>query len=231
MNHPVWDEIEFIEKDPSLCAKDLRDGSADLGLIPIAVLPTFPFGTIVSDIGICAAGPVKSVAVFSEVPLRELSEIYLDHRSRTSVNLLKSLLKHFSFSPVLKDSEPGFEEKVKGSTGALVIGDSALTLMGKHKFCFDLAEAWMEWTALPFVFAAWVTNTVLPPKFLKHFNDALQTGVSAIPGLRVHNIISQSQYQYLTENIRFQIGNDEKKGLARFFAESGHPNFQPVWEH
>src|SRR5260370_951750 len=54
--------------------------------------------------------------------------------------------------------------QVKGKCGALIIGDVALDIEHRFPHVLDLGSAWLEWTGLPFVFAAWGGRAgALPP--------------------------------------------------------------------
>ena len=83
----VMNQIELTEDYPSNVAQQLREGSIDVALLPVAVMPTIPGARIVSDYGIAADGDVASVSIFSQVPMEEIETVYLDYQSRTSVRL------------------------------------------------------------------------------------------------------------------------------------------------
>src|SRR5262245_54043811 len=76
---------------PADCARKLMSGEADLGLVPVAILPQLPEYHIASKFGIAADGPVNSVMLYSEVPLDQIEEVLLDYQSRTSVTLVRVL--------------------------------------------------------------------------------------------------------------------------------------------
>ncbi len=147
---------------PSICADKLINGIVDLALVPVVVIPQLKHPYIISDYCIGANGSVDTVCLYSDVPIDKIMSIGLDYQSRTSVALLKVLLKEYwQLNPELIKADVGFEENIKGKHAALVIGDRAFTLNAKHKFIYDLSAIWKEMTDLPFVFAAWVSNTKL----------------------------------------------------------------------
>ncbi|MDC3306302.1 menaquinone biosynthesis protein, partial [Flavobacteriales bacterium] len=160
--HSIGLQLDY----PSICADKLINGIVDLALVPVAVIPKLLQAHIISDYCIGANGAVDTVCLYSDVPITEIESIALDYQSRTSVALLKILLKEYwQLNPELKKADVGFEENIKGKHAALVIGDRAFALNDKHAYIYDLSAIWKEMTGLPFVFAAWVANKKLPQDF------------------------------------------------------------------
>ncbi|MBS1654270.1 MAG: hypothetical protein JSU05_05440, partial [Bacteroidetes bacterium] len=75
---PINSLVELIEETPAKLADMLRKDEIDLGLIPIAAIPTLKEYHIVSDYCIGAEAEVASVCLFSEVPLEGIEKVYLD---------------------------------------------------------------------------------------------------------------------------------------------------------
>ncbi|HMR44919.1 MAG TPA: ABC transporter substrate-binding protein, partial [Saprospiraceae bacterium] len=101
--------IELQTDIPSECARKLKAGEVDFALVPVAVIPELTTPAIISDYCIGTVGAVKTVVIFSEKPLHEVDEIYLDYQSRTSVELTKILLKNYwKIAPKLIAGSPGF---------------------------------------------------------------------------------------------------------------------------
>src|SRR5204862_4318743 len=92
---PVSELIELKGDYPSKIADMLLTNEIDVGLVPVAVITQLPSCHIVGDHCIGAEGEIASVALFSEVPMDEIKKIYLDYQSRTSVALLKYLVKEY----------------------------------------------------------------------------------------------------------------------------------------
>jgi chorismate dehydratase len=88
---PIADEIELIEDTPSRLAELLVNNAIDIGLVPVAVIPQLKEYFISSDYCIGTETEVASVCLFSEVPLNEITKVYLDYQSLSSVALLKWL--------------------------------------------------------------------------------------------------------------------------------------------
>ncbi len=217
------EELDLQLDIPSVCARRLASGGADFGLIPVAAIPELATPHIVSDYCIGTVGEVKTVCIFSEVPIENVEALYLDFHSRTSVELAKILLRnHWHCTPTLLPATPGFEDKIAGTTAALIIGDRAMDQLGKHAFTYDLGEAWLAHTGLPFVFAAWVSNRPLPLDFISRFNEAMKVGIEQIPQLML--ILPQQHpgfdlEKYFTENISYQLDADKRKALRMFLQQ------------
>ena len=209
---------------PSICADKLINGTVDLALVPVAVIPKLKHPYIISDYCIGSNGSVDTVCLYSDVPINEIESIGLDYQSLTSVSLLKILLKEYwQLSPELKKVDVGFEDNIKGKHAALVIGDRAFTLNAKHKFIYDLSAIWKEMTDLPFVFAAWVSNTKLPQDFINIFNIALQKGLSnidnalALEGDSYPNC--ENPEDYLNNKISYILDSEKQKGMELFLSK------------
>lgn len=220
IQHPVFEKIELQTDIPSVCADKLIREEVDLALVPVAAIPTIKTPFIISDYCIGTEGAVKTVCIYAAQPIENLTDIYLDFHSRTSVQLTKILLqKYWQLSPNLLDSQEGYIEKIEGTTGALVIGDRAIGLEKRFPFVYDLGAVWEQFTGLPFVFAAWVSNKALPAAFIQEFNEALAYGLARIPELLLLLPIPNQQFdleQYFTKNIKYNLDQPKKEALALF---------------
>lgn len=220
LSSPLMDHLEIDLAIPSECARKLTSGEADIGLVPVAVLPELKDYKIISGFGIGCEGPVASVCLFSEVAVQEIKEIYLDYHSRTSVELLQILVReHWKIHPTFIHGTKGFEDRIQGSTAGLIIGDRAMELGDKFGYIYDLGEAWYEWTKLPFVFAVWVSVKPLDPLVISMFEQALASGIQQID--KVIKILPTPEdhfdlKRYFTENISYTLDENKMKALDLF---------------
>lgn len=203
---------------PAEVAGRLRSGAADIALLPVAVIPTLPGARIISDYGIAADGKVASVCLFSQVPIDEIKEVYLDYQSRTSVRLAQTLIEHHWQQEVNWQPAPeNFIEYINGTTAGVIIGDRALKQLNNFEYVYDLAEHWKNFTGLPFIFAAWVANRDLPEDFLEGFNEANALGLRYIDKIVAENPFPYyDMHFYYTRNIRYLLDAEKRKGMQRF---------------
>ena len=211
-------EVELVTDFPASIADMLISNEVDIALVPVATIPLLNEYYIITDYCIGTTGEVASVCLFSDVPLADIKTILLDYQSRSSVGLLKILLKdYWKLNVELVSSDAGYEEKIFGTTAGLVIGDRAFIQRKKSKYIYDLGTAWKEMTGLPFLFAAWIANKKLPQTFVEKFNQTTGEGLNHLP-----EIISANPYthydlkKYYEENISFNLDNQKKKGLEEY---------------
>jgi chorismate dehydratase len=214
----LMDRIELIEEYPSKIAAMLLNDEIDIGLVPVAVIPKMNESYIITDYCIGAVSEVASVALFSEVPMDQIETVLLDYQSRTSVNLAKILLKEYwKKNVILQDANEDFRSNIKGNVAGIVIGDRALEQSKISAFMYDLATAWIEFTGLPFVFAAWVANKPLGEDFEDAFNRANAYGIKHIDEVVAELGTQQFDLKkYYTENISYKLTDKKRKGLALF---------------
>jgi chorismate dehydratase len=216
--------IEFLDIElnpPAVCAEKLISGKADIGLIPVGALHDLPSYEIISNYCIGAKGQVKTVCVFSEVPLDQIDTLLLDYQSKTSVKLVQLLLnEYWKKSLNLQHASPGYIEKIKGNTAGLVIGDKAIDLLPKYKYIYDLSLEWFKYTqGLPFVFAVWVSTKRLDPLFETLFNKACKDGIERIQELTkiIPNPNTEFNIRtYLEDNISYEFDDEKQASLKQF---------------
>ena len=139
---PIKDKIELVGAYPAKLAQMLASGEIDLGLIPVAAIPQLPTWHLVGDYCIGTEGEIASVCLFSEVPMHEIKKVYLDYQSRSSVALLRWLMKEYwGIHPqIVEASDDHYREEIKGTTAGLVIGDRALEQRKISTFIYDLGS-------------------------------------------------------------------------------------------
>ncbi len=204
---------------PSVSAALLREGKADIGIMPVGALGDLKNPSIVSDFCIGATGPVASVLVVSGRPVQEVDEILLDVDSRTSVLLTQYLCREkWHIAPRLKPFDFS-REALDPSRCYLLIGDKALRHGGEFRHVYDLASEWIALKHLPFVFACWTASRPLEPSFIESFNQALEYGIRHIPEAvdkYDHQFPREYAYRYLRDNISFTLDSEKRAGLSEF---------------
>ncbi len=216
-------DIELIVDYPAQLAKSLQGGSIDLALLPVAAIPSITGANIISDYGIAADGNVVSVALFSQVPMDEIKTVYLDYQSRTSVRLAQLLLaNHWKKKVEYKPASEHYIDYINGTDAGVIIGDRALQQLSNFDYVYDLSAAWKAYTGLDFVFAAWVANKELPVDFIERFNKANAIGLDHLDEIVAANPFPYYDlHTYYTDNIKYYLDSEKRKGLARFLAFIG----------
>jgi chorismate dehydratase len=179
---PINEKIELTGAYPARLAQMLMDGDIDVGLIPVASIPLLSSFYIAGNYCIGTEGETASVCLFSEVPMYEIKKIYLDYQSRSSVALLKWLMKESwgIEAELIQATDESYRHEIKGTTAGLVIGDRALEQRKVSTFIYDLGAEWRAITGLPFVYAAWISTKKLPDDFIREFDAANAIGLQHI---------------------------------------------------
>lgn len=155
---------DFVREVPSILNAMLSSGSVDISpSSSIEYGKSFEQYCLMPDISISSIGAVKSVFLFSRVPIEHLHNktIGLTNESDTSVNLLKILLhKRYGLTNDFQRTALPFEKALNDHDGLLLIGDAALkaSLKEHSLYTYDLGQQWFELTGLPFVFALWIAR-------------------------------------------------------------------------
>lgn len=216
--------IELTGAYPAMLARMLADNEIDIGLIPVASIPDLPSSYIVGNYCIGAEGEIASVCLFSEVPMAAIKTVYLDYQSRSSVELLKWLMKEsWGIDPeIIQAEDDRYRRQIKGNTAGLVIGDRALEQRKISTFIYDLGSEWRSITGLPFVFAAWVSTRPLEPDFINMFDKANALGLN-----HLDEIIAQTSFdlydlkKYFTLHLSYQLDARKREGMQRFLSIIG----------
>ncbi len=217
---------------PSKVAERLHAGEIDLGTIP-SVEYAFGDYAIVPGIAIASRGPVRSVRLYHRVPLQDVRRVALDTSSRTSVALLKILLRERRVrDPEYVALGPSLESMLSVADAGLLIGDPALYCTSELPHV-DLGAEWTRTTGLPFVYAFWAGRPgVIKPAEVLRLQDSLRQGLAAVREIAAGYNGSGPGYEavneaYLRENIVFTFGEAETAGLREFYRRAKALNLIP----
>ncbi|MGO8732424.1 MAG: menaquinone biosynthetic enzyme MqnA/MqnD family protein [Terriglobia bacterium] len=225
-------ELQFAT--PANCADAVRDGKADVGIIPAIEYHRIENLQIIAGISIASKSRVRSVLLLSKVPIERIQSVAVDTSSRTSAAFLRILMcKFYSRAVELIPSAPRPEEMLKRADSALVIGDPALTYRGSATV-YDLAVEWKKFTGLPFVFAFWAgqRDTDLA-KRRKDFEQSREFGLAHVDDIAAEyalklNMDPADVKVYLTENIDYSLDEENLRGLRLFFNLAREAGIIPV---
>jgi chorismate dehydratase len=235
---------------PSECADRLADGSADIGLIPIAALATIPGLRILPGCTIASKGRVRSLLLVRRAnqPITSLKSVAADTASRTTLVYTRILLNEWGnpsvpFLPMRADLDAMLDR----ADAAILIGDPALLALeeqanrfvrtGEELVYHDLAEEWFTLTGLPFVSAVWcsASGKVLDESVADTFVRSRDHGIENIEALvqewSAKLPISEATIRtYLTENIHYILDSECINGMKEFFRRAAQLNILPEYE-
>ena len=213
----IEDQIVFTT--PARLAQMLRRDELDAALVSITEVLLNDRYDILEGVAIAALGEVYSVLLAHKKPLAEVREVFCDTASLTSVNLLKVLLAERGLKPVFRPLESYAAAAEKDFV--LLIGDPAIDFQRaphEHQI-FDLGTEWFALTQLPFVFAIWALRRGLDQQALRRKLRATKDhGLQQLDQI----IRERTEYDpafrrdYFQRHIRYDLGEAEKRGIARF---------------
>ncbi len=190
-------------------------GEFDAALVPIFVALERGGGRIVDGVAIGCDGAVYSVFLAYRGELAAVRSIAMDPASRTSANLLRCLLWEFRGMEFEETREVVAEDQAR-----LIIGDPAIEFRAAHPDWnyLDLGEEWKRWTGLPFVFACWVLgDDVADAEGLADWlREAKRGGMARIGEIAARADNPEFAQRYLTEYLRFELGESERRAMALF---------------
>jgi len=217
---------------PSACATALRDGTADIGIIPAAAYASIPGLLILPGVAIAAQNAVRSILLVSHKPLEQVKSVAMDTSSMTSVALCKVLLEKWlggrrTYSPMA----PDLGKMLEACDAALLIGDPALLVdRTRYVTVLDLAEEWRKYTGKPFVFAFWAVREAALANLLPGLEFAEIFQRSRDHGLQPENLQNivlewaprlyqndRSVMSYLTDNIHYTLDEACLDGLRLYY--------------
>src|SRR5438270_13655343 len=214
---------------PSRCAEQLKEGSADIGIIPVAAYTVIPDLVIVPDVAIAAKNKVRSILLVSKAPMDKIRSVATDDSSRTSAALVEIYLRKFvGTDPGFTRQKPSLKEMLQWHDAALLIGDPALQARTDGYFVYDLAEEWKRWTGRPFVFAFWAVRKAAlegrasEPNVAQIFQQSRDNGLKHIPEIAAAwaprlSLSPKLIADYLTENVDYGLDPENLEGLRLFY--------------
>lgn len=210
-------EVEFMP--PAQLAVKLAADELDAALVSITEVLFNDRYDVLDGIAVASLGEVYSVFLAHRLPLDEVTEIWCDPASLTSVNLLKVLLAERGQKAEFRklDDYANAEEK----DAVLLIGNPAIDFRRadpEHSI-WDLGAAWHELTNLPFVFAIWALRRGIENETLRaRLREARDFGMDTLDYIIDQRTDYDRDFRkdYLGWHIHFHLGSDEKRGVARF---------------
>lgn len=217
----------LVDLPPKQLGEEARAGRIDAG--PMAIADYFRLGDLfepLGNFGISCPRIAASVLLFSRVPMSELqgARIGVTGETATSVRLLKVLLHHrYGVRPSAYTAPDDPD-----ADAVLLIGDSALRAIyqspAPQPVCVDLAQEWVAWQNLPFVFARWVVRRDLPAAEKARLME--QVRLAYAHGVRDRELVGQARAARLGvpladvleyfDVFRFELTEEDAEAEERF---------------
>jgi predicted solute-binding protein len=204
---------------PARLADLLYRRQFDVGLVPVAEVLLHEQYDVLDDIAIASRGPVASVFLVHRVPIEQIKRLAVDPASRTSAWLVRVILRYGYHV------EPEFypltgAPKLSDHEAMMLFGDGAIWYRYRNgdDCLLDLGEAWTEMTGLPFVYAVWATQRGAVPEVVNMLGKAKADGLAHIEEIVQSSTEASPEFrrEYLTRNVRYELGDAEKQGIRRF---------------
>lgn len=214
-------EVHLQEAPPARLADDLNQSKFHAALVPsIDYQVTQNQWTIVPGVAIGSTGAVLTVQVFSRVPFEQIDTLACDLDSHTSV-ILAQILFHHCFSKKLNIIP--LTDAPESHDAVLLIGDKVLPHLNHWPHQLDLGWQWNQLTGLPFVYAFWaLPDPSHCDSLVSILQQTAQQGLSNFDDIigdhaDAYGFTPDLARQYFTENLSFDFGSTQHRGLARFY--------------
>lgn len=197
---------------------------------------------VLPNLAISCDGPVRSVMIFSRIPISDLSgkRVLVSRSSMTSVALLELLFVNvWKVRPEFVPGDAEFSDIAgfgdEAHDARLVIGDAALKLFDAtapggdmhslYPHRADLGDVWKQWTGLPFVFAVWVAQRTSPVQDVLRAHEALLAsrdwGLQHLDQLAEQaartTAVPLDVCQVYLSGLDYRLGAPHLAGLTEFF--------------
>lgn len=231
-------DAQFVTGVPSALNALLDCGELDAGPVSAAYyLRHADRYTIVPDVCIVARDEALSVILVSALPpgLLAHTPIAVTRDSASGLALLNLLLRRrYGIEPTFDPVDDPIAAARAGRP-TLLIGDRALDARQAfaQSHCYDLAELWNDWTAVPMVFAVWVARNEL---IAERPEDVVKLGTSFAQSVEwslahADEVIAAAQrmaprdaafYEKYFSTLSYTFDVEARAGLSRFASELGY---------
>ena len=235
---------------PSACADRLADGSADIGLVPIATLATQPDLQIIPGCTIAAKHRVRSLLLIHPAgrEVNGIRSVAADTASRTTIAYSRILFRLWGnaaaeFVPM----RANVDAMLQAADAAIIIGDPALLALehaadreartGQRLVYRDLAEEWRAATGLLFISAVWAARAAVEvtPEIVEHFTRSRDHGLAHLDDLTAEwakklPLPPGTIRGYLSLNIHYILDEECVQGMRGFFRMAAEAGVLPAYD-
>lgn len=227
---------------PAACADELVQGSADIGLVPVATYAFAPSLAVIPGCAIASLGDIRSIilVVKHTDDVRGVRRVALDTSSRTSAVYTRILFhKHWNAEAEFVSHAPDLEAMLKMADAALLIGDPALLALedrvareertGERLTYLDLGHEWHALTGAAWVSAFWAVRpeglhdaALSADAVARDFQQSRDNGLTHVDDLVAEwsarlAVPAETIHTYLTSNIHYHLDDACLEGLQLFY--------------
>lgn len=240
------DRYTIERMTPAQCAANLIEGSADLGLIPIASLT--PDLAIVPGCTIASLDRVRSIQLIvrGNRRLADVKTVAADTASRSSLAYTNILFRKFlGTSPTFVPHPADPVTMLRTADAAFLIGDPALLALEAREAIeaeagpcqwFDIAQEWTTRTGLPWVAAVWAVRSEAVASAVTLIDDLNQSRVHGLE--HVEELVAEwtpriaippaTIHDYLTRNIYYALDEPCISAILLFRSYAAEINLLPA---
>ncbi len=254
-HEPLREELaaryDVREMMPSQCAQELADGTADIGLVPIAAYATIPGLAIIPGCTVASKGSIRSLLLVHRKAggLEAVRTVAADTSSQATFAYVQILFRKYWRLPVsYAPHPPNLDVMLAACDAAILIGDPALLALedapsremrtGEELVYLDLGAAWREITGMPWVSAFWAvrSSAIAFEKRSQVRDDFLLS--------RDHGLLHREELvdewsakiavpretirSYLTQNIHYVLDDECLAGVEQFFRVAAECDVLPM---
>jgi chorismate dehydratase len=236
-------ERYFIHQTtPAGCADELIQGTADIGLVPVATYAFAPSLAVVPGCAIASLGDIRSILLVVRHPdgVTGAQKVALDTSSRTSATYTRILFhKYWNAKAEFVSHAPDLEAMLQVADAALLIGDPALLALedrvarehrtGEKLDYLDLGHEWRALTGSAWVSAFWAVRPeglrdagINAEAMVRDFQQSRDHGLAHVEDLVTEwsarlAVPAATIHTYLTRNIHYYLDEPCLEGLQLFY--------------
>jgi len=223
--HGLDSQFKIIRDTPLGCVNRLIEG-----VVNSALIGTLDYAKgkgnwkLIPEICIAAKGSLKTINLFFNKDIRDLSTIAVDSIDFTAMTLLKIIMQEkYEIAPEIIMPEGNLTDRLKNADAVLLSGNEAFSIQQSNKMFIDLSDEWYDLTGLPFVYALWAVHEMV-------LNQSMIEQIKVMVGENLMNLekVMDSSYkqekqpgniksEFIRRNITFQFGLDEKEAITEFY--------------
>lgn len=231
-------DIKLQHSVPSLLLDQLLSDEVEIALCSSIDYQRAPEPLVVLPVGLLGCeGATLTVRLYSTGPIENITRVYCDTDSHTSIALMRIILKELhGIEPQLIDydaREHVAENKpLDWPEAMLLIGDKVVTDSPpavRYPHQLDLGAAWAEMTGLPFVFAVWMAKATADAERLAPVAAVLDRqrryNTERLDHIvhrraRPRNWPGDLASEYLKQRLAYEFTERRQRGLELFFKKA-----------